>query len=368
MSSPRKIISYILLPLSIWYAIGVIVRNILFAIGIKREEAPHVTTIGVGNLSTGGTGKTPHTEYLLRLFSNNYQTAFLSRGYKRKSKGYVLSTGVPDTNLIGDEPAMVARKFPWVTTAVCEKRIVGIKNLLQLENKPQLVILDDVFQHRYIKPSINILLTEFYHPFYQDNILPFGNLREFKSAKDRAQIIIITKCPEKLDSMTRNSIIHRIKPLPFQRVFFSYFSYSAPIPLFANSEHASNEASHALVFTGIARPKYMIKHVKEQYITTSCTFPDHHDFTPADITQVIDTFNNINSNNKIIITTEKDASRLQNSEVSQLLSSLPVFVMPISVRFHDESSNSFDETITDLVKENISFLNSLKAAQGTILG
>lgn len=367
MSSTRKTISLLLFPLTMWYAIGIIIRNILFALGIKKEEAPHVTTIGVGNLSTGGTGKTPHTEYLLRLFSNTYQTAFLSRGYKRKSKGFVLSTGTPDASLIGDEPAMVASKFPEVTTAVCEKRIIGIKNLLQLDKEPQLIILDDVYQHRYVKPSVNILLTEYYHPFYQDSILPFGNLREFRSAKNRAQIIIVTKCPEKLDSMTRNHIIHRIHPLPFQRVFFSYFDYGTPVPMFPNNSCTPKEASHALVFTGIAHPKYMLKHIRKQYITSSSIFPDHHDFTTADIAQVINTFNDIKSEKKIIITTEKDAARLQNSNVSEPLRKLPIYVLPITVRFHEEQNNSFDDTITALVKENISFLSSLKAAKRTIL-
>ena len=367
MSNTRKTIALLLLPVSIWYAIGILVRNLLFTFGIKKEEVPHVTTIGVGNLSTGGTGKTPHTEYLLKLLSGTYHTAFLSRGYKRKSKGFVLSTGDPDAKLIGDEPAMVARKFPDVTTAVCEKRMIGIKNLLQSENEPALIILDDVYQHRYVKPSINILLTEYYHPFYQDTILPFGNLREFRSAKNRAQIIIVTKCPEKLDPMTRNNIIHHIKPLPFQQVFFSYFSYETPIPIFPNNGCTPEEATHALVLTGIAHPKYLLKHIKKQYITSSCTFPDHHDFTTADISQVVDTFNNIPTDKKIIITTEKDASRLQASEAASKLKDLPIFIVPVSVKFLDEPNNSFDKTITDLVRENISFLSSLKAATKTIL-
>ena len=204
----RTTISWLIFPLTMWYAVGVAVRNFLYAVGLLKQEAPHVTTIGVGNLATGGTGKTPHVEYLLRLLSGKYRTAMLSRGYKRQSKGYVLDDGSHDPLLLGDEPALVAAKHPEVQVAVCNDRLEGVHRLIapvpvvtdeadadeeqEAPSPIQLIVLDDVYQHRRIKPSINILLTEYQHPFFRDHILPYGNLREFRSDRDRASIVIVT--------------------------------------------------------------------------------------------------------------------------------------------------------------------------------
>ena len=252
----RKNISYALFPLTMWYAVGVRFRNLFYALGIKKQEAPHITTIGVGNLSTGGTGKTPHVEYLIRLLADKYPTAVLSRGYKRKSKGYAIDDGNHDASLLGDEPAMIASKFPQVQVAVCEKRVEGVKQLMEQEQKPQLIILDDVFQHRAIKPSINILLTEYSHPYFADHILPYGDLREFKKARFRANIVIVTKCPAILNPVEKHNILHDLKLLNYQKVFFSYFAYGelqtldgqpAPVDL--------RRVDNVLCVTGIAHPR-----------------------------------------------------------------------------------------------------------------
>ena len=200
----RTTISWLLFPLTMWYAVGVAVRDFLYAIGVKRQTIPHITTIGVGNLSTGGTGKTPHVEYLLRLLADKYTTAMLSRGYKRKSKGFQLDDGSHNPTILGDEPAMIAAKFPNVQVAVCEKRVEGVKRLME---SSQLIVMDDVFQHRAIKPSINILLTEYHHPYFNDHILPYGDLREFRSGHYRASIIIVTKCPALLNPVEKHNII-----------------------------------------------------------------------------------------------------------------------------------------------------------------
>lgn len=346
MQSIRKILSYCLFPLTIWYAVGVRIRGILFDWGILKEESAPVATIGVGNLATGGTGKTPHTEYLLRLLHNNYTTAFLSRGYRRKSKGFHLASepsSLTPAELLGDEPSMVASKFPDVISSVCEKRMEGIQNLMQLEKKPQVIVLDDVYQHRYVKPSVNILLSEYERPFYDDRILPFGNLRESRRESRRADLIVITKCPHDLSYEKQNEIRHKIHPLPHQRVYFSYLDYGLPVAL-EGSSPLSPEASHILLFTGIVHPQPLKKHLEKDHEVTLFQFPDHHDFTREEIQNLIHTFHQIPSSRKIILTTEKDAARLRSTPEFRLFDGLPIGYVPIEVRFLN-SSHDFDQTI-----------------------
>lgn len=365
----RKNISYALFPLTIWYAVGVRFRNMLYALGIKRQEAPHITTIGVGNLSTGGTGKTPHVEYLLKLLADKYPTAMLSRGYRRKSKGYFLDDGSHDASLLGDEPAMIARKFPQVKVAVCEKRVEGVKQLIKKEYSedtesseesvkevsPQLIILDDVFQHRAIKPSINILLTEYSHPYFKDHILPFGDLREFRSAHRYAGIIIVTKCPAKLNPVDKHNIIHDLKLENYQKVFFSYLQYGPLLTLDGRPADIDlRRLDHVLAVTGIAHPRPMVEEIKRSCKVQHMAFADHHDYTKRDVSRIRAAFESLPGSRKIIITTEKDATRLRG-----LTGDLPVYVQPVTVAFHQDGDQSFDQLIESSVRENISFLSKL---------
>lgn len=359
--SLRKNISYALFPLTIWYAVGVRFRNMFYALGIKKQEVPHITTIGVGNLSTGGTGKTPHVEYLLRLLADKYSTAMLSRGYKRKSKGYILDDGSHDATLLGDEPAMIARKFPQVQVAVCEKRAEGVKRLMERPESPespsipQLIILDDVFQHRAIKPSINILLTEYSHPYFDDHILPYGNLREFKSARFRANIVIVTKCPAVLNPVEKHNIIHDLRLQNYQKVFFSYFKYGDLQTLDGKSVQIDlRRVDNILAVTGIAHPEPMIAELRQYTKVQPLAFADHHDFSKHDIARIKEAFASLSGSNNIIVTTEKDAMRLHG-----LTDGLPVFVLPIDVAFHKENDKDFDTLIESSVRENISFLSKL---------
>lgn len=359
--SLRKNISYALFPLTIWYAVGVRFRNMFYALGIKKQEVPHITTIGVGNLSTGGTGKTPHVEYLLRLLADKYSTAMLSRGYKRKSKGYILDDGNHDATLLGDEPSMIARKFPQVQVAVCEKRAEGVKRLMERQESPespsipQLIILDDVFQHRAIKPSINILLTEYSHPYFDDHILPYGNLREFKSARFRANIVIVTKCPAVLNPVEKHNIIHDLRLQNYQKVFFSYFKYGDLQTLDGKSVQIDlRRVDNILAVTGIAHPEPMFAELRQYTKVQPLAFADHHDFSKHDIARIKETFASLSGSNNIIVTTEKDAMRLHG-----LTDGLPVFVLPIEVAFHKENDKDFDTLIESSVRENISFLSKL---------
>ena len=360
----RNTISWILFPLTMWYAIGVWFRNFLFSVGIKKQSTPQVTTVGVGNLCAGGAGKTPFVEYLLHLFSEQYSTALLSRGYARKTKGYVLDDGNHDPSLLGDEPAMIARKYPKVTVAVCEKRVEGTEKLLSSGNPPQLIVLDDVFQHRYIKPTVNILLTEYHRPFYKDFILPFGNLREGRAARFRANIVIVTKSPEQLKPLEKHSIITRLKLRPYQKVFFSYIHYCDPLPLLGFSPLPLNTLDSVLIVTGIAHPETMHQYVRGICPTvTTIKYSDHHKYTLSDIKRIRKAFDHLSGDRKIILTTEKDAARLRELAAKNALIGLPVYYMPIEVRIHQNDEDNFDQTIQTIVKENILFLNRVQKAK-----
>lgn len=375
----RSTISYILWPLTIWYGIGVRIRNGLFSLGLLKQQAPHITTIGVGNLSTGGTGKTPHVEYLLRLFGDTYRVAMLSRGYKRKSKGFVVDDGSHDAALLGDEAAMIAQKFPNVQVAVCEKRVEGVQRLIAEPPKPEeadeetqeaaaevaseavdspkldMIVLDDVYQHRYIKPSINILLTEYRHPYFKDHVLPFGNLREPQSGCYRANIVIVTKCPARLNPIERHNITHDLKLQNYQKVFFSYFVYK-PLRTLDGYEADIDlkRVDYAMVLTGIAHPENLVEEVRRYCKVRHMGFADHHNYSARDMEQVRNVFNGLPGSRKIIITTEKDAPRLMH-----LAGELPIYVQPVEVAFHQNEDSNFDALIRSSVKENISFLSKL---------
>lgn len=364
----RTTISWLLFPLTMWYAVGVAVRNLLYDLGIKRQQAPHITTIGVGNLSVGGTGKTPHVEYLLDLLGGEYRTAMLSRGYKRRSKGYVLDDGSHDASLLGDEPAMIAAKHPQVQVAVCEKRVEGVRQLMAQERveqqgdeevhistAPQLIVLDDVFQHRAIKPNINILLTEYQHPYFRDCILPYGNLREFRSARRQAGIVIVTKSPARLNPVEKHNIIHDLKLENYQKVFFSYLEYGPLRTLDGRVDDIDlRHLDAVLVVTGIARPEPMIEEIKKNCKLQHLRFGDHHNYSRRDISRIREAFDAIKGSRKIIITTEKDAIRLRG-----MTQELPVYVQPVKVAFHQDGDMVFDQVIESSVRENISFLSKL---------
>lgn len=355
----RKTISWFLFPLTVWYAVGVCFRNLLFALGIKSQTAPPVTTIGVGNLCTGGSGKTPHVEYLLRLLSGSYETALLSRGYRRKTSGFVLDDGCHSPSRLGDEPSMLALKFPNVTVAVCEKRVEGVQQLLKRDPAPQLIVLDDVFQHRYLKPTVNILLTEYGNPYFKDHILPFGNLREFRSARRRADIVIVTKSPSSINPIDRHNFINSLKLRPHQKVFFSQIRYCNPVPLMGTNQLSLNTIDEALVVTGIAHPEPMFEYVSSCCSAVYIRYADHHRFTLNDLKHIRKSFERLKGNRKLILTTEKDAVRFRELANSDLMAGLPVYVLPIQVSIQPSLEFDFDQTIQSIVSKNVSFLDRM---------
>ena len=355
----RKTISWVLFPLTMWYAIGVWFRNLLFSLGIKKQVAPPVTTIGVGNLCAGGAGKTPLAEYLIRLFSGQFETAFLSRGYHRKTSGFVLDDGCHSPSRLGDEPAMIGYKFPNLTVAVCEKRVVGVKQLLARDLPPQLIVLDDVFQHRYIKPTINILLTEYDKPYFKDRIMPFGDLREFRSAYRRANIIIVTKAPDHINPIDRHNFITRLKLKSYQKVFFSQIQYLNPLPLMGTAELPLDTIDNVLAVTGIAHPESMLQYVSSHCDVTPMRFGDHHRYTVSDIKRIRKAFEQLKGNRKLILTTEKDAVRFRELASAEAMAGLPIYYLPIKICIQPSPDYDFDQSVDSIVRENVSFLDRM---------
>lgn len=359
----RKTVSWLLFPLTMWYAVGVWFRNLLFTLGLKRQTSLPVTTIGVGNLCAGGAGKTPHVEYLLGLLSEECRTALLSRGYGRRTHGYVADDGSHSASQLGDEPAMVAGKFPQVRVAVCEKRVAGVQKLLQEGEVPEVVVLDDVFQHRYIKPTMNILLTEYGHPYYEDRVLPFGDLREPRSGRFRANMVIVTKSPEKLNPIEKHNMVSALGLLAYQKVFFSYVHYEDPVPLMGGGAVPLDTLDSVLAVTGIAHPEPMLEHVGRACAVTSLRYGDHHRFTQSDIKRIRKAFEQLKGERKVVLTTEKDAARLRELG-GEVLAGLPIYCLPMTVRMHQNEAYSFDETIRGLVRENALFLEKLRKYGG----
>ena len=367
MSTHRKSIFYLLFPFTVWYAVGVAIRNLLWDTGIRKQQTPHITTIGVGNLATGGTGKTPMVEYILSLFCHEMYVAMLSRGYGRDTKGFIIADQYnADANTIGDEPAMMARKFPSVTTVVSENRLLAISNLQNLNNPPDIVVLDDIYQHRWLKPTVNILLTEYNRPYFSDRILPYGNLREFRTAHSRANIIVVTKSPLDIPPLDRRNFIARLGVKPHQRVFFAHILYHQPQPLWTETPDCQvttldlSLPHNILLLTGIANPSPLLAHLKHTHSVTHLSFPDHHQFTADDIQTIVDSFAALpNDQPRAIVTTEKDAARLVSSPHADLLRQLPIYQLPISMEFNSANGETFDNAISTIVRENISFLQRL---------
>lgn len=314
-----KLVRFLLFPFSIVYGAITSIRNYLYNSGFFKSYTFPVPVIAVGNLSTGGTGKSPQTEYLIRLFRDKYKVATLSRGYKRKSKGFVLADANANAEFLGDEPYQFHTKFPDVYVAVDANRKNGIEQLLLLSPKPDVIILDDAYQHRRVKAGFYILLTAYGDIYADDFVLPTGNLRESRRGAKRADVIIVTKCPADISAEERKMIADKIKPKPGQKLFFSFIDYDDKV--YSESKYldvAGIKAAEKLLVAGIAKPLPFFKYLKSG--KDSClTYPDHHHFTNHDINNIRE-----KANGKIIITTEKDYMRLKGKLPKDQLYYLPI--------------------------------------------
>ena len=385
-----KYLRWLLLPFSFLYWLVVIIRNWFYDAGVFKSTKFKIPVISVGNLEVGGAGKSPMTEYLVRLLKNDPDSyrgklAILSRGYGRKTKGFVEAdlkawnqepeirdeeisdhhspfTVAPSpftfnlsplTNEIGDEPAQFKRKFPDVTVAVCEKRVQGIKKLLPGHN---VIIMDDAYQHRAVEPGLSILLFDYSRLNGPHWLLPAGNFREPFSGRWRAQFIIITKCPENLAADEQAELVRRIKPLPYQQVFFTAIAYGQLRYLDgSHSDLVIDKGTTVFLLTGIANAKPLLAHLKT---FTSCiihhNYPDHHAFTLKNIAKLAAEFLACTDQKKIIITTEKDSQRLQQSWFNHSptgAETLPVLVWPIHTVFLNGGGHRFNQLIMDYVRE-----------------
>jgi tetraacyldisaccharide 4'-kinase len=345
-----KPVRILLLPFSLIYGLIVYIRNWMFDKNLFRSAAFNLPIICIGNLSLGGTGKSPMVEFLIGKLQHEFRLAVLSRGYKRKTRGYALA-GPQSTALeIGDEPMQFFNKFPDLTIAVGEERMVAIPQLLHDKPDTRVIILDDAFQHRWVLAGLNILLTDYNNLFTRDWFLPTGDLRDLKKSARRAGIIVVTKCPTDLSLAEKIQLTKEIKPTVKQEIFFSAISYGQPYQVITRETWNMDNSTEVLLISGIANPGTLKKHLEENFNGyDELAYSDHHIFTIDDLNHILKRFNQIQSPEKILLTTEKDAVRLQ--KFSQQLRDLPFFVMPIQPVFLFHEENQFTSLITTFIQE-----------------
>lgn len=343
----RRFLQTLLFPLALLYGTGVSIHHFFYKSGLLKSISFSLPIISIGNLSIGGAGKTPHVEYLILLLKDYVNVATLSRGYKRKTRGFQFVHPSNNAEEVGDEPLQYKRKFIDILVTVAESRVMAIPEILKSYPETQVVLLDDAFQHRPIQPGLNILLTEYSHPFTRDYLLPSGRLREWRSSYERADVIVVSKCPNYLEPSEQEKWQKELQPFPHQKIFFSYYNYGVPYYIFNSAYRVVlRESVDVLLVCAIARSEYLLSYLKEQVnAIVLMEFEDHHYFTNHDISTIRATFERMESNQKIIITTEKDAMRLDLHRSFLIEHQLPVYVLPVQVQFHFEQSAEFEEII-----------------------
>lgn len=331
-----KSVRILLFPFSLIYWVGIAVRNRLYNSKILSSKSFDLPVICIGNLSTGGTGKTPMVEFLVKRLKDQNKIAVLSRGYKRKTSGYILANNHSTASMIGDEPMQFHVKFPNIAVAVGEKRAEAIPLLLSDKPDTDVIILDDAFQHRQVKAGLNILLSGFDNLFTNDFYLPAGDLRDLKSSYKRADIIVVTKCPVDINDETKEKIIKEIEPLQHQSVFFTAIEYGNVFHLQTKEELLLKPGMALILITGIAKPGPLIQWAKTWSPKVAVLqFADHHHYDIADIEKIRKLFGT-SDNDTFILTTEKDAVRLHPFKDD--LGELPFYVIPVAHKFlfHEE--------------------------------
>ena len=340
----------LLLPFSIIYWLAIWLRNFFYNTKMLRSSSFGLPVICVGNLSVGGTGKSPMVEFLIGHLKDKFKLATLSRGYKRKTTGYALAKEHTTSLDIGDEPMLFHQKFPDVPVAVGEERLVAIPQLLHDRPGTQVIILDDAFQHRAVNAGLNILLTDCGNLFTRDFYLPTGDLRDLKSGYKRADIIVVTKCKFEMTAEEADKIRNEIQPLPKQQLYFSSIQYGNPYHITSHIPLELDTNTEVLLVTGIASPQPLKKLLEEKCHTYQLmSFSDHYIFHIDDLREIKRRFDRIEASKKIILTTEKDAMRLM--KFRNELERLPVYVIPISHHFLFEEEMKFIETVTKFIAE-----------------
>jgi len=346
-----KLLRLLLFPFSILYGLGVILRNLAYDFGIFRSQQFQLPVISIGNLSVGGSGKSPMAEYLVRLLKDKYKIATLSRGYGRKTSGFLYVDANSESSESGDEPLQFKRKFSDITVAVCEDRVAGIN---RLKADHELIILDDAFQHRAVKPGLSILLFEYSSLFKHQWLLPTGNLREPLWALKRADLVVITKCPESISTEQQNTIRNKFDT---GQLFFSFLKYGNLKPLNGNAPGRSldsiNEQSKVILLTGIANAAPLFEKLASHGSgLIHHQYPDHHQFNEKNIAKLVNAFNDLKGGDNLIITTEKDSQRLGSKGIKEQLKDLPVYYLPVEAEFNEADKAKFNQYIEEYASES----------------
>lgn len=366
----NKLLKFLLLyPVSMLYGAGVALRNFMFDKGfIFKQHTFDIPIVVIGNLTMGGAGKTPHTEYVIDKLRHDFRIGVLSRGYKRRTHGFVLAGRNSRPDDVGDEPYQMYRKFgkDGVMVAVCENRVKGIEMMRDIDPGINLIVLDDAFQHRYVKPTVSVVLTEHNRPVFQDSLLPFGKLREPAKALDRADIVVVTKCPEDMKPVDFRILTEHFNLFPYQRLLFSNYTYLPLMPLFP--EHASERRTpdleslrptdSILVVVGVANPRPFLKYIRRFKAKVKVmAYADHHNFTHSDMTAIYQKFKSLKNQSKIMITTEKDAVRMANNPYFPPQMRSCSYYIPINVEFVGPQDASLGAIIKQLVRNQTSITN-----------
>lgn len=337
----------VLFPFGFLYGVITAIRNLLFDYGLKAVFKIPGKSICVGNLSVGGTGKTPHIAYLADLLENEFKVQILSRGYGRQTKGFFLLDENSTSKTVGDEPLFYFQNFKKSTVAVCESRKEGIQTLQTLE-KSDVILLDDAFQHRAVKAGLNILLTDYNSPYYSDLMLPAGNLREWQRGRKRADLVLVSKSPTLISRQEKEEITRKLKFNP-ENVFFTHIIYADLKPFGKSIVWNKHEFKSIILVTGIANPEPLVRHLSQDHHLELISFPDHHDFTLEDIQKIHKKFDTFADEKKVIVTTEKDFVRLNDSIFATEIQRYPWFYQQISVKIDREQT--FNNKIQSYVRE-----------------
>jgi tetraacyldisaccharide 4'-kinase len=359
MNNRNSILTFLLYPFSLLFAVVVFFRNFFFDTGIFRSVEFPFPVISVGNITVGGTGKTPHVEHIISILMDRFTLAVVSRGYGRRSSGFVIATTGSTVREVGDEPLQIKRKFPEVEVAVSASRVKGIRELVRQKPGIRAVILDDAFQHRWVKPGISMLLLDYNRPPSADMLLPAGRLRENLSSRKRAAIVIITKCPPGMSPIERRVIRNELNLFPWQSLYFTTYSYGKPIPVFSDGlpfpagEKDAGAKPAVVMVTGIATPGVFKNHLLGiSSRIEQLSYPDHHNFTPEDIRQIVNAWDGVAEEQKVIITTEKDAVRLQGTPGIDSRVMPHMYYIPLGIRFIERNGNEFKKKIIQYVAED----------------
>ncbi len=348
-------------PLSWLYGVGVNFRNWLYDRKILKQKKFDIPVICVGNITVGGTGKTPHIEYLIRLLSPRYKVAVLSRGYKRKSRGFQIVEVNSKVRDAGDEPLQIKKKFPSVLVVVDKNRVNAIEKMLTFDEdkRPDVVLLDDGYQHRNVQPSLSILLVDSNRPVYEDKLLPSGLLREPLKGKNRASIVLVTKCHPDLQPIDFRIYSNGLDLFPFQSLYFTTLDYEEIKPVFPELNDEQLELNnllkkHIFLVTGIASPEPLVRKLElKTYNLYTKFFPDHHNFTKRDIESITEMVDEVNEDNKVILTTEKDAVRFRSLNYLSEEIKKKMYYIPVKVTFlNSQEKFSFNKKIVEHVRNN----------------